>query len=168
MDFFQSNPYLKFLPDKLAGDISFLLAFIAVCLLLGLYLGRSQLVSLLIYGYIGVALLHIFPAYIFGFSVLYGKAIVFFGLLLFFYFVGDYLFDIHISSAGADFFWRILIMSFLAVGMLTSIFFTLLPKGEIGRYLSPAYSVYFVSSTAQVMWMVVPLLFLLFVNRRLR
>lgn len=167
MNFFESVAFFKFIPAKMAGDISFLLVFLALCLVLGLYLGRSQLVSLVIYGYVGVALMTVFPSSFFDFSA-YGKAIVFLAIFLFLFFVGDYLFDIHISNAGADFFWRILIMSFLAVGMLTSIVLTLLPKADVTKHLSPASSGYFVSPTAQVAWMVVPLLYLLFVNKRLR
>lgn len=155
------------MPAKIAGDISFLLIFIAICLALGLYLGRSQLVSLVIYGYVGIAIMTVLPDALFSFSQ-YGKAFVFIGIFLFLFLVGDYLFDIHISNAGADFFWRILIMSFLAVGMITSILLAFLPSSFVLQYLSKTSSAYFISPNAQIAWMIIPLLFLLFINKRLR
>ncbi|MDD5084162.1 MAG: hypothetical protein PHT88_04540 [Candidatus Moranbacteria bacterium] len=167
MDVFQAISPANFLPATIAGDVSFLLVFIAVCLALGLYLGRSQLVSVVMYGYIGVALLTVLPADVFAFS-LYSKAIIFAGIFFFLFFVGDYVLDIHIPNAGADFFWRILIMSFLAVGMLTSIIFALLPKADLLQYLSRTSLTYFISPNAQIAWMIIPLFFLLFINKRLR
>jgi hypothetical protein len=151
----------------MAGDVSFMVIFLAMCLVLGVYLGRAQLVAIVMYGYIGVALLSVFPVGLFAFSS-EGRAIVFLLIFLFLFFTGDYVLDIHISNAGADFFWRILMMSFLAVGMLTSILFSLLPKADVAKYLSLSSASYFISSTSQMVWMIVPLLFLLFVNKRLR
>jgi hypothetical protein len=167
MDFFRTFSLSKFLPATIAGDVSFLLIFIAICIALGVYLGRTQLVSIVMYGYIDVALLTVLPVDVFTFSP-YGKAIIFLSIFLFLFFVGDYVLDIHIPNAGADFFWRILIMSFLAVGMITSLIFTLLPKADVLQYLSKTSIGYFISPTAQIVWMVVPLFFLLFINKRLR
>ncbi len=151
----------------MAGDVSFLIIFIAVCVASGLYLGRSQLVAVVMYSYIDVALMTVLPSEWMAFS-LYGKAIVFIGVFLFLFFAGDYVLDIHISNSGSDFFWRILMMSFLAVGMLTSIVFALLPKADTAKYLSPTSLGYFISPDARIVWMFLPLLFLLFVNKRLR
>lgn len=167
MDFFRTLGLSKVIPATLAGDVSFLLAFIAVCLIVGVYLGRAQLVSIVLYGYIGTAILSILPNELLNFS-LYGRAIIFIIIFFFLFFTGDYVIDIHISNAGADFFWRILIMSFLAVGMLTSIIFALLPKADVMRYFSSGAISYFVSPEAKIAWMIIPLLFLLFINRRLR
>ena len=167
MDFLNTLSLSKFIPATIAGDVSFLLVFLAICIALGVYLGRTQLVSIVMFGYISVALMTVLPVDIFLFSV-YGKAIVFLGIFFFLFFVGDYVLDIHIPNAGADFFWRILIMSFLAVGMLTSIIFTLLPKADVLQYLSKTSLSYFISPTAQIAWMLVPLFFLLFINKRLR
>lgn len=167
MDFFSTLGLSKFVPATIAGDLSFLLVFVAVSLALGVYLGRSQLVSIVMFGYIDVAILTVLPSDVFTFSP-YGKALVFLGIFLFLFFVGDYVLDIHISNSGSDFFWRILIMSFLAVGMLTSIVFTFLPKADVTQYLSKASVGYFISPTAQIAWMLLPLFFLLFINKRLR
>jgi hypothetical protein len=157
----------KFLPQGLAGDISFLILFVVTCLAIGIYFGRSQLVSFLIYGYIGVALLHAFPQKWLLFSP-YARAIVFVGVYVFLVVVGNYLFDVHISNAGSDFFWRIVVMSFLTVGMVSSILLTLLPRGVVAHYLSESMYSYFAFPLAQVLWMVVPLFVLLFMNKRLR
>jgi hypothetical protein len=167
MDFLNTLSLSKFIPATIAGDVSFLLIFIAICIALGVYLGRSQLVSIVMYGYIDVALLTVLPSDVFTFSP-YGKAIIFLGIFSFLFFVGDYVLDIHISGSRSDFFWRILIMSFLAVGMLTSIIFSLLPKTDLLQYLSRTSLDYFISPTARIAWMIVPLVFLLFINKRLR
>lgn len=155
------------LPHGLAGDISFLLIFVVVCIALGVYFGRTQLLGILIYGYVSAALLHVFPVEWMSFSP-YGRAIIFLALVIFLVLVGDYLFDIHISNAGSDFFWRVMIMSFLTGGMLLSILLTLVPKTEALRYISATVYGYFALPLAQVLWMTVPLLFLLFINKRLR
>lgn len=167
MNSLQSFSVSKMLPFTIAGDISLILIFIAVSLAFGLYLGRSQLVSIVMFTYIDAALLSVFPADMFAFSI-YGKVGVFLGLLLFLYFTGDYLLDIHISGSSSDFFWRIVLMSFLAVGMITSILLSMLPKVDVLKYLSVTSSGYFISQNARIAWMVLPILFLLFINKRLR
>jgi hypothetical protein len=166
MDVLQSS-LTKFLPVGLVADISFLAVFAVSCLGLGVYLGRTQLVNILIYGYVGAALVRTFPSGWLDFSP-YGKALAFIAVLVLLVFVGDYLFDIHISSAGSDFFWRVLVMSFLSVGMAVSVLLTLLPRADALKYLSASTYGYFTLPMAQVLWMSLPLVFLLFVNKRLR
>ncbi len=157
----------KLVPHNLAGDLSFLLLFLALCIGLGVYLGRSRLINVLIYGYVGVALIHVFPQAWFAFSP-YGKAWMFLAILIFLFFVGDYLFDVHISSAGSDFFWRIMVMSFLTIGMVVSIVLTLLPRSAVAGYISNTAYGYFTLPLSQLLWMTIPLFFLLFINKRLR
>lgn len=156
-----------YIPLSFAGELSFWAFFIVVSLVLGLYLGRSQLVNIVLYTYISTAILNVLPSSLFNFSEPYGKLIVFLAMLLFMFFMSDYLFDIHISSASSDFFWRILMTSFLAVGMLLSIIFSLVPQSIAHEYVSFGTLGYFTGQWAQVVWLLFPLLFLLFVNKRL-
>ena len=157
----------QFLPATFVGDISFWLIFIGASIGLGLYLGRSQLVNVVLYSYIALALVGNLPAAWFAFSLLYGKAIVFIGLLLIMVAVGDYLFDIHIPNAGSDFFWRILMMGFLASGMILAIALTLLPKKEMLHSMSLASYSVFADPLAFVVWLALPLVFLWIINKRL-
>ena len=167
MDFLQSLSLSKFMPAQLAGDLSFLLIFVAVSLVAGMYLGRTQLVAVVMFNYIDVALITVLPSSIFA-AVPYGRAGVFLAIFAIIFIVGDYVLDIHISSSGSDFFWRVLIMSFLAIGMLTSIVFSFLPMSDLMKFLSKSSLDYFISPNAQMAWMITPLIFLLFVNKRLR
>lgn len=157
----------QILPSQLAGDISFVLVFIAISLVAGMYLGRTQLVAVLMFEYIATALMTVLPSSLFAAMPL-GRAGVFLAIFLLIFIVGDYVLDIHISSSGSDFLSRVLIMSFLATGMLVSIVFSFLPTSELTRFLSMSSLDYFISPTAQMAWMIVPLVFLLFVNKRLR
>jgi hypothetical protein len=157
----------QFLPSTFVGDLSFWLLFFGASLGLGLYLGRSQLVNVVLYGYISLALIGNFPAMFFSFSLIYGKAIFFGGLLILMILVGNYLFDIHIPNAGSDFFWRILMMGFLATGMILSIALTLLPKREVLQYMSLTSYQIFADPWSFVAWLTLPLVFLWIINKRL-
>lgn len=155
-----------YVPGSLAGDISFWLFFGVASLVLGLYLGRSQLINAVLYAYIAVAILGALPDQTISFSPEYGRLTIFVTLLVVMIVMGDYLFDIHVSNVSSDFFWRILVMSFLTVGMLLSIVFSLLPKGIVLEYVSSGTRGYFVGPWIQVVWLALPLVFLLFVNKR--
>lgn len=159
--------FMNLLPATFVGDISFWLIFFGASIGLGLYLGRSQLVNVVLYGYIALALQSSLPPTVFDFSIPYGRVIVFGGLLLVMIIAGDYLFDIHIPNASSDFFWRILIMGFLAAGMILSIALTLLPKREMLQYMSLASYTLFADPWAFIIWLALPLVFLWIINKRL-
>lgn len=155
------------IPKNLAGDLSLLLIFLVLSLALGFILGRWKLVNILIDVYIAVAFLSILPKELLAFSP-YAKAGVFFGLLFFLIMIDNRLFDVHITSAGTDFFWRLFVMSILVTGMLVSVTLAFLPKAMALSYISPAAYGYFASPLALVFWMTLPLLSLLFINNRLK
>lgn len=156
-----------YLPGSIAGDISFWLFFVAASLSLGLYLGRAQLVNVVLYAYIATAIMNVLPDSVFSLVPVYGRVSVFAAMLILMILMSDYLFDIHIANVSADFFWRILMMSFLTVGMLLSIVLPLLPHGLLVGYVSTATQGLFVGEWIQVTWLALPLIFLLFVNKRL-
>jgi len=107
-------------PKNLAGDLSLLLIFFGLSLALGFILGRWKLVNILINIYIVVALISILPRELIVFSP-YAKVGIFLSLLLFLSVIDDRLFDVHITNAGTDFFWRLFVMSILVTGMLVSV-----------------------------------------------
>lgn len=155
------------LPETLAGDMSLFLVFVAISLLLGFIFGRFKLVNILINVYIALAFVGLFPKDMLAFSI-YGKAIVFVLLLVFLTAIDKRLFDLHISNAGTDFFWRLIVMSILVTGMVVSVVFSFLPKSFLLGYVSNVAYGYFASSGAFAFWMVAPLLCLLFINNRLK
>lgn len=155
------------IPNNLAGDVSLFLLFMAASLVFGFVFGRWKLVNILLNVYIAVAFVSVLPDTILSFSI-YAKAGVFLAIVIFLSMVDDRLIDVHITSAGTDFFWRLFVMSILVTGMVTSALLSYLPKSFVLDYLSaPSYS-YFASPTALIFWMAVPLLSLLFINNRLK
>ena len=155
----------SFLPDKIAGDISFWLVFIAAGIALGLFLGRSRLVSAVAFSYIALAIIRSIPEDIFSFSPLYGQTIAFGGLLLVMLLVKDLLFEIESSGVGTGFFWQIAI-AFLLAGMILSIVVSFIPKKIALAYVSAPTYAYFADPWATVFWLVFPLVVLFFLNRR--
>lgn len=155
------------IPKNLAGDLSLLFLFIGMSLLFGFVFGRFKLVNILINVYIALAFIGVFPESWFAFSV-YGKAGAFVLLLILLTAIDKRLFDLHISSAGSDFFWRLFVMSILVTGTVVSATLSFLPKSIALGYISATAYGYFASWWALIFWMVIPLLSLLFINNRLK
>jgi len=155
------------IPPSLAGDLSLLLLFIGVSIGLGFFLGRSRLILILIDVYMARALMTVLPSEWLGFSP-YGGVIVFFALFIGLFFIDRRLFDLHISNMGTDFFWRILVMGILVTGLLMSSTLYFLPKKLALDFLSLSVYGYFASAWALTLWMVLPLVGLVFINNRLK
>ncbi len=155
------------IPKNVAGDFSLLFVFIGLSIALGFIFGRWKLVNILIDIYITVALISILPKELLAFSP-YARAIIFLGLLIVLSVIDSRLFDVHITSAGTDFFWRLLIMSMLVTGMLFSATLSFVPQPLALSFISTTSYGYFASPVALIFWMTVPLLLLLFINNRLK
>lgn len=164
---FASLPFLPPLPKALAGDLSLILLFIGVSLLAGFIFGRYKLVNILINIYIAVAIIGILPPDWLDFSV-YARAFGFLGLLVFLTAIDQWLFDIHLTTAGTDFFWRFFITSFLVMGAAISTFFSFLPRSLALNWISPTLYGYVAGPWALIFWLVVPIIVLFIINRRLR
>lgn len=152
---------------KSAGDISFLLVFIALSLGVGFLFGRWKLINILINIYIALAFVGVLSAGFLDFSV-YGRLIAFFLLVAFLTAIDTRLFDVHIASAGVDFFWRLFVMSVLVTGFFVSTIFSFLPQKVALSYISLSVYQAFATPLAELIWMAVPLLVLLFINNRLK
>lgn len=155
------------LPKNIAGDLSLILLFIGVSLLAGFIFGRWKLVNILINVYIAVALVGVMPEAWFAVSV-YAKASVFILLLVLLTMFDERLFDIHITSAGTDFFWRFFVTSFLVTGSVLSSVFSFLPKSVALAWVTPDLYLYIASPWALLFWLVVPIFTLFLINTRLR
>lgn len=162
-DFFSSLD----IPKNLAGDLSLLLIFIGLSIAFGFIFGRWKLVNILINVYIVVAFISVLPKEIMAFSP-YARVGIFLALLFLLSMVDDRLFDVHITSAGTDFFWRLFVMSILVTGMLVSVTLAFLPKVMALTYISQTAYNYFASPFALIFWMAIPLFLLLFINNRLK
>ncbi len=155
------------LPKNIAGDMSLLLLFVGMSLISGFVFGRWKLINILINVYIALAFIGVLPQGFFEAS-LYSKAIAFVILLVVLTTIDQRLFDLHISNAGTDFFWRLFVMSILVTGMIVSVLLSFLPQDIALGFISVTAYGYFASPGALVFWMVVPLLSLLFINNRLK
>jgi hypothetical protein len=167
MDFLKHLFSSLSIPENLAGDLSLILLFLVLSIAFGFIFGRWKLVNILINVYITVAFLSVLPKELFAFSP-YAKAGIFLALVIGLSMVDDRLFDVHITSAGTDFFWRLFVMSVLVTGMLVSVTLSFLPKALPLAYLSQTIYGYFASPWALILWMTLPLLSLLFINNRLK
>lgn len=165
MNFITSLP--SFLPDKIAGDFSFFLIFVGGSLALAFILGKTRLINVVVFSYISFALIDAIPFSFFSFAS-QGKAIVFLSILILLVSVGDYILDIHIANPTSTFFSRVLVMGCLGSGLVLSILLTLVSKSFALQFLSPLVYSYFASPIARIVWMVIPLIFLLFINKRRR
>lgn len=160
-------PALPPLPENIAGDLSLILLFIGLSLLAGFVFGRWKLVNILINVYIAVAIVGVMPDSWFAISV-YAKAGVFLFLLIILSLFDERLFDIHITSAGTDFFWRFFVTSFLVTGSVLSTTFSFLPKTLVLRFVTPDLYFYIASPWALLFWLAVPIITLFVINTRLR
>jgi hypothetical protein len=75
--------FSSFLPGKIAGDVSFFLLFIGGSLALAFVLGRTRIISVVVFSYVAFAFVETIPATMFSFAP-EGKAMIFLGLLVFF------------------------------------------------------------------------------------
>ena len=154
-------------PNNLAGDLSLFFFFIVLSLIFGFVFGRWKMVNILINVYIALAFVGVLPESLFAFSE-YGKVGVFLVLLFALSAIDERLFDLHITSAGTDFFWRLFVMSILVTGMLVSVLLSFLPRDFALDYISSTAYGYFASPFALIFWLAMPIVSLLFINNRLK
>lgn len=155
----------SFLPTKLAGDLSFLLIFVGGSLALAFALGRTRLMSVVVFSYVALALVDVIPSSVSS-AFPEGRAVLFLGLLVVLVAVGDYILDIHISNPTSTFFSRVLVMGCLGAGLVMSIALSLVSRSLALQFISPAVYGYFTDPIARIVWMAAPLVFLLFLNKR--
>ncbi len=144
--------------------ITFAVAILIISTVFWLLVGRFRLYNMLINIYISLALLQVLPSVVPDMGK-YTAIMVFVIAIIILFLMEKYLFDIHISGSGMPY-WEVFIISFLEVGLLTSIVFTYVPQKEIIKYISVDSLQYFISPWARLAWMVIPLVFVIIVNKR--
>jgi len=159
-----SNIWTNLQPSGLVGELVIVvLALFGFSLLFWLLIGRFRLHNALINIYIAFAILQVSN----GLSSSLGKfspLIIFLALVVFLTMVDSKLFEIHLSGSGLSI-WQVLVLSFLEAGLLFSIILTILPEKPVLDYVSGESLQYFISPLAGVIWMILPLVFLLFIGR---
>ncbi len=165
MDFFYES--FRFFGDR-SGDFSFLLLFIGMSIAIGFLFGRWKLINILINIYIALAFVGVLLSGNFLSFSKYGGLLVFALVLAFLTATDERLFDLHITSAGTDFFWRLFVMSILVTGFFASSLFSLFPARDLLGYVSPSVYAVFASPLARITWMILPLASLFFINNRLK
>ena len=150
-----------------SADLSFFFLFAALSLALGFFLGRFKLINILINAYIALAFISVLPESALALSD-YAKPGAFVALLVVLTAIDKRLFDLHISSAGSDLFWRLIVMSLLVSGMLTSLLLSLLPGTVTSGFVTEHVAFVFASPLASIIWFAIPILTLLFINNRLK
>lgn len=146
--------------------VTLLFVMVAISALFWVLIGRFRLHNFLINTYIAFALLTVLPDTILTGSK-YLQVVVFFIFLVVLTLMNRFLFDIHQSGSGLAL-WQVFVMSFLEVGLILSIILALIPVKEALVYLSKDALFYFISAWARIVWMALPLLFLIFANKQNR
>lgn len=155
------------LSRDLAGFLGFWLAFIGTGVGIGFLFGRGKLGNVFIDVYMSVAVTRTLLAVVPLPELPYAGAVLFFVVLAFLIGIDQSLFDLHISNAAYDIFWRVFVMGVLVTGMAVSAFISFLPAKAVASLPFPQLSLYFGSPVATALWFSLPVFVLVFMNRRL-
>ena len=153
------------LAASLTQDITLLLVVVLASFLLGVFVGRSKLVSILVNTYISFALVSVIPAAYLAVNYTY-KLLALLILIVALTIWGKRIFEISFSGVGSGFMWKIFVISFLEVVLILSMVVSMMPKKEALSYVSLSSYGYLITDPMRLVWTAVPLLFLLFVQRR--
>lgn len=144
--------------------ITLIIVILAISGLFWLLIGRFRLHNFLINTYISLALVQVIPKDVMSFSK-YSFLLAFLILIVLLTLINKYLFDIHQYGSGLAI-WQVFVMSFLEIMLLLSIISSFLSVKEMLQYISADYLKYFADPWWKVLWMVMPLLFLVMVKKR--
>lgn len=149
-------------PKQYAGDIWLLILFIAISLALVFIVKKKRLGAFLLSVYISYVIF-IFSYFLPDSS---STKIIYFGILIFAIFWSmKKFFTFSIGGKKIAVWTQSVILSFLTVGMITSLVFSWLPQKEVQEFFSPFSKQLFTSDIFQLVWVALPLLFLLFLKK---
>jgi hypothetical protein len=149
----------------LTQDMSLLLIVAVFSIVFGMFIGRYKLITILINIYVAFAITQAVPDKYFS-DYLY-ELIFFLAGIIILTLISRQLFEVHISGSGSGFLWRVFVMSFLEVIFLLSIVLSIVPKKVALEFVSPMALEYMTGDVARLIWMVVPLVFMVFIHKRL-
>ncbi|EKD46574.1 MAG: hypothetical protein ACD_67C00168G0003 [uncultured bacterium] len=157
--------FLNFgLASSAAELVTLLLVLLVLSTIFWLLVGRFRLHNFLINIYISIAILQVIPDDLLSFSK--NSSVLFFLIsVVLLTLLNKHLFDIHQSGSGLAL-WQVFLMSFFEVVLLLSIIFSFLPVKDVTKYISKNSLGYFIDPWWRLGWMILPLAFLVFVNKR--
>lgn len=155
----------KFMQSNVIVELSTIgITLLILSLIFWVLIGRFRLHNALINIYISFAILQVVYKEVLAFGK-FMPLLVFLIVVIFLTLVDNSLFEIHLSGSGLAI-WQVIILSFLEAGLFVSIISTLLPEKQILKYISISSLECFTSSLASILWMIVPLLFLILIRRK--
>lgn len=147
-------------------DVTLLIVVVLASFLLGIFIGRSRLIAVLINSYISFSVVSVIPAnYLADYTY---RLLIFLILLIALTLWGRKLFDVSLGGIGSGFMWKIFTLSFLEVALILSTLVSFMPKKDALVYISPSSYGYLTNGPMPLIWMAAPLIFLLFMQRRSR
>ncbi|EKE11432.1 MAG: hypothetical protein ACD_15C00079G0007 [uncultured bacterium] len=149
----------------LTQDISLLLIVAVFSIVFGMFIGRYKLITILINIYVSFAITQVVPDKYFS-DYLYELTFFLLGIVIL-TISSRQLFEIYISGSGSGFLWRVFAMSFLEIIFLLSIVLSIVPKKMALEFVSPTAFEYMTGDNARLIWMIVPLVFMVFIHKRL-
>lgn len=149
---------------QLTQDITLLVFIVLASFAYGTFIGRYKLMTVLINIYISFAVINVIPVNLLGKDT--SILLVFFVLLVGLTLASRRFFDISFSGSGTGFLWRVFSMSFLQVGLILSIAFSVIPRKVALVYISSAAHQYLASEWAKFIWMTAPLVYMFLLYRR--
>lgn len=147
-----------------AETLSVALVLLVLSMLFWFLVGRFRLHNFLINTYISLAVVSVIPQNIASFSES-SRAMIFMITVVFLTLMNKYIFDIHQSGSGLAI-WQVVVMSFLELMLFLSIVASFLPGLELPKYLSNASLGYLTDPRWLLVWMILPLVFLIFVKKK--
>ena len=151
---------------SLTQDFSLLIFMALASFIYGMLLGKHKLMTVLINIYVSFAVITVLPKEIvLDYNT---KIIIFLIILVALTLMSRRFFDVSFSGAGSSFLWKVFLVSFIQIGMVLSIIFSLMPKKEALVYISANAYDYLVSGWALLIWMALPLVFMFFFYRKNR
>ena len=153
------------LPKETAGLVVFGVLFIIIGIGVGFLLGRNRLVNVVMSIYIALvfttASVDVLPK---DFPL--SGAWLFVVLLVLLTLIDRSLFELHVPSLPQDTLWRIIVTGIMVTGMVTSVLVTLFPKKTVAAFPISVPVQYFGTPLAGTLWLVIPLLILLLLNKK--
>jgi hypothetical protein len=154
-------------PHETTGLVVFGVIFVLVGIGVGFLLGRNRLVNVVMSVYVAFAFTNasvgILPK---DFPV--SGAWLFLVLLVLLTLVDRSLFEVHVPSLPQDVFWRVVVTGIMVTGMVMSVAVTMFPKKTIASLPITVPIQYFGTPLAEILWLVLPLVILLLLNKRSR
>jgi len=152
-------------PKETAGLIVFGVVFVTAGIGVGFLLGRNRLVNVVMNVYVALVFTNA-SAGVVPKDFFLSDAGLFAVLLVLLTLIDRSLFEVHVPSLKQDMLWRVVVTGIVVTGMVVSVLVTLLPKKTVATSPVPVPFQYFGTPLAEILWLAVPLLVLLFLNKK--